>query len=245
MIQSSLLSFAELFSFMMSKSVSTTKFCDLFAVFQRALCELQSSVLSCRADCAEQDSQNFHRTLVIVLHFIGLLCRLQPHLNEDEELELKKAVYRLVRLNPRGRSGWSPLHLACFRDSSTQSVRFPLCDFPMAEMLKLLLEVGASPHDVDVELNTPLHIAAAIRPPMPEVFTTLLNHGGHIDAKNARGETPLQLLDRNAPAEPPSTTIYPLRYVSLQCLCAQAIVQQNISYEGQLPEKLEEFVKVH
>lgn len=120
MIQSSLLSFAELFSFMMSKSVSTTKFSDLFAVFQRALCELQSSVLSARTECAEQETTNFHRTLVIVLHFIGLLCRLQPFLSADEDLELKRAAYRLVRLNPRGKSAWTPLHLACFRDSSCQ-----------------------------------------------------------------------------------------------------------------------------
>lgn len=122
----------------------------------------------------------------------------------------------------------------------------------MPEMVRLLLEVGASPHEVDVEQNTPLHIAAAIRPIVMDVFTTLLGHGAHIDVRNARGETPLQLFERSANASPeirepvaPSESLYPLRYVSLQCLCAQTIVQQNIAYQGQLPEKLEEFVKVH
>lgn len=245
MIQSSLLSFAELFSFMMSKSVSMVKFCDLFAVFQRALCELQLSVLSVKTECGEHDITNFHRTLVIVLHFIGLLCRLQPYLKQEEDLELKKAVYRLVRLNPRGKSGWTPLHLACFRDPSCQTVRFPLCDFPMSEMVGLLLDVGASPHDVDNDQNTPLHIAASLRPMPEDLFTTLLNHGSHLDATNVRGETPLQLLQRKSSTICPTPTVYPMRYLNLQCLCAQAIVQQNIPFHGTVPQELVDFIQVH
>jgi hypothetical protein len=248
MIQSSLLSFAELFSFMMSKAVSTVKFCDLFAVFQRAVCELQSSVLSIRMACAEQELTNFHRTLVIVLHFIGLLCRLQPFMSADEDLELKRAVYRLVRLDPRGKRGWTPLHLACFRDSGCQTVRFPLCDFPMSEMVGLLLEVGASPHDVDSDANTPLHIAAALRPMPDNLFATLLNAGAHLDARNKQGETPIQLLQRHLgnPDQPdPTPTVFPLKHLNLQCLCAQAIVHQNIPYSGLLPQTLEEFIKLH
>ena len=153
MIQSSLLSFAELFSFMMSKSVSTVKFADLLAVFNRALAQLQVSVIASAAASVslESDTQNLHRTLVIILHFVGLLCRLQPFLDAEEEIALRSTLYRFIRLNPRGKNGVTPLHMACVRDTTCPSLRFPLCDFPMPEMVKILLEVGASPHEVDLD----------------------------------------------------------------------------------------------
>lgn len=250
MIQSSLLSFAELFSFMMSKSVTTVKFRDLFAVFQRALSQLQFSVIASASVSVSPDSEtsNFHRTLVIVLHFVGLLCRLLPFLTDPEEHDLKTSVYKFVRLNPRGRNGATPLHLACYRDTSCPSLRFPLCDFPMPEMVNLLLDVGSSPHDVDFDKNTPLHVAATIKPVADDVFSLLLKRGAHLDARNVRGETPLQVFQSNALRNQTSATpssLMPLKYLSLQCLAAQAIVQQKVPFHGLIPESLEKFVRAH
>jgi hypothetical protein len=115
----------------------------------------------------------------------------------------------------------------------------------MPEMVSLLLEVGASPHDMDTEQNTPLHIAAAVRPMPNDLFTTLLKHGAHLDAKNVRGETPLNILQKFGIDSEPSCPVFPLQYMSLQCLCAQAIVSNQVPYQGLLPGKLEEFVQIH
>lgn len=243
MTQSSLLSFAELFSYMMSKSVTTVKFADLFAIFQRCISELESMnrlVMSC-PNAVEYDSSNFHRTLVIVLHFIGLLCRLKPYLNKSQEFDLKRAVYHLVQLNPRGKNGTCLLHLACHRDSDSL-VRFPLCDLPVLEVVELLLEVGAEANAVDYEGNTPLHIAASAKPCFKLVFKSLLNHGAHLDTKNCFGKVPLQLAAHSSVAFP---DIYPLRHLSLQCLCAQKIIDNGIPFKESLSDSLQKFVALH
>ncbi|RWS29884.1 protein fem-1 C-like protein [Leptotrombidium deliense] len=237
--QSSLLSFAELFSFMMARSSSSVRFCDLFSVFQRAFCELQAAILSETTE--NHDSTNLNRTLVVMLHFIGLLCRLQPNLNPDEEFELKKAVYRLVRLNLRGKNGWTLLHLAVYRDTTFHSTRYPMWEFPMNEVLELLLSVGASVQSVDVDKNTALHIAALNKPLPKQVITTLLKYGSHLDARNSRGITPLQLI-RSADL---FSQLCSLRYLSLQCLCAQTIVENKVPYEGLVGQYLYDFIKSH
>lgn len=246
MVISSLLSFAELFSFMLSKSDVKVRFADMFAVFNCALCELQNSIFSSRAKWDEQTPTNFHRTLIIVLHFIGLLCRIQPYMQPHEEFELKRAVYRFLRLNIRGKNNATPLHLAAYRDTSCHSVRFPLCDFPLPEIVLLFLECGASPHDVDDDGNNPLHMAAKFRPPSVEIMTILLDHNAHIDAKNNKGETPLDLYNANPAkgADQTGQVLYPLRYLSLKCLAAQAVAKYNIVYEG-VGKSLENIVKLH
>ena len=296
MIQSSLLSFAELFSFMMSKSLSKVSFSDVFAVFQRSLRQLQSSSApslhpsssssSLQTDLAEET--NYHRTLVIVLHFVGLMCRLLPFMTHEEEFQLKKAVYKLVRFAPRGKNGLTPLHLSCMTDSSYPSLRFPLCEFPMIEMVKLLLEVGAEANDMDCDHSTPLHAVAnllcnnhniagvslnggnnninpstspLIIASCKTVVKLLLEHGAHIDIRNSKGETPLDLLVRKSASDscrnPLSSScssssssssdldLRPLKFLSLQCLAAQTLVKNRIPIKGCLSRDLEKFVRIH
>lgn len=244
MIQSSLLSFAELFSFMMSKSVAKVKFCDLFAVFERALSQLQLSLTASRS--SDSDSTCFQRTLVVVLHFVGLLCRLQSYLQDQEVFLFRKAVYKLVRSRPRSRNGMSPLHLACLRDPTCPSLRFPLCEFPMPEMVRLLLQVGASVHEVDHDNNTALHVAAVSQPVSFDVVNMLLEHGAHLDARNSKGETALQLLAPLTPSSASSSCHVPvMRFLSLQCLSAQVLVRHQIPVRGNLTAEMEKFVLLH
>lgn len=244
MTQSSLLSFAELFSFIMSESWAQPKgmpvvsFHDILHVFRRAMREVEVAVTFQITQKKICDSSQLHRTLIIVMHLVGLMCRLQPNLSKEDDFELKRTVYRLVRMNPRGRNGWTPLHLACFRDSSSMG-RYPVCTFPSPEVVDLLLEVGACPNTVDYDKNTPLHVAAMNKPCARAVFKTLLSRGAHLDLCNLDRKTPLQL------AQAQLLDIYPLRYLNLQCLSAQVIRRFNISYEGLVPKKLETFLEAH
>lgn len=251
MTQSSLLAFAELFSYMMSEAWSFARgplavsLRDILQVFERAMKEIKTGLEITRKPQRDDtcqfanDPSQFHRTLIITMHLIGLMCRLQPHLNNDEELKLKKAVYHLVRLNPKARNGWTPLHLACFKDSSALG-RYPVFTFPSAEVVGLLLEVGASPNVLDVGHNTPLHIAALNKPCSPAVFKSLLKHGAHLDLCNLERLTPLQLAQNT-----PLLDIYPLRYLNLQCLCAQVVQKYKIEYKGFVHKVLEEFIDAH
>lgn len=260
MTQSSLLSFAELFSFMMSESGPTRglrvpKICfeDLMTVFVKALREIEvgsihlSKISVAKDERGTTDTTYFNRTLVIAMHFICLLCRLQPHVSPLQAFQLRKAVYEFVRMDPKGRDGWRPLHLACTNDSSSVG-RYPICTFPSIDVIRLLLEVGADPQATDDDRNTPLHVAATSRPVKPDVLRMLLDHGSHLDACNADGRTCAQLLEikpglLNAVAI--TDIVNPLDFTTLQCLAAKVIVNTNIDYERSVPKRLAAFVAMH
>ncbi|XP_035220357.1 protein fem-1 homolog C-like [Stegodyphus dumicola] len=246
MTQSSFLSFAELFSYMMSEAWARARgfpvvhFRDLLNVFQRALGEIEAALESSQNGGKDLNgTSQFHRTLIIAMHLVGLMCRLQPLLTVDEDLELKRSVYKLVRMNPRSRNGWTPLHLACFKDSSLIG-RYPVFTFPSPEVVDLLLEVGACPNAVDYDHNTPLHVAAMNNPFAKAVFKALLNHGAHLDLANSKRKTPLHLAQDTSRLD-----IYPLKYINLQCICAQVIRKSGIPYKGLVHKKLEAFLDAH
>ncbi|KFM62614.1 Protein fem-1-like protein, partial [Stegodyphus mimosarum] len=245
MIQSSFLSFVELFSYMTSetwtrlRNFPTVSFKHMLNVFERVLREIEAALgMSHEKKQDSHDQNRFHRTLIIAMHLVGLMCQLQAQLNGDG-LELKRAVYRLVRMNPRARNGWTPLHLACFKESSLIG-RYPACTFPSLEVVDLLLEVGACPNAVDFNHNTPLHVAAMNRPCAQAVFKTLLKHGAHLDLRNHEKKTPLDLVQNTTFSD-----IYPLRHINLQCLSAQAIRMYEIPYKGLVHTKLEAFIDAH
>lgn len=245
MTQSSFLSFAELFSFMTtewrSRPTYLIAFSDIMAVLTRAVDELErGGKLLSKTDKPERDLTNCNRLLVIIMHLLCLMCRIQTSLTSEEEHLFKRKAYKLVHMHPKGEKSSSPLHLACSRDT-THVGRYPVCSFPSAEVVRLLVEVGAPVDDKDDDNNTPLHIAASNRPCKSEVIRALLGSGAHIDACNCDRKTPMQLIR--------GLTIYdivsPLNYLSLQCLAARKIVKCGIPYQGQVPKKMETFVEMH
>jgi hypothetical protein len=119
------------------------------AVLSRAVREIRAGTLQLsKLAAAERDLTYFHRTLGIIVHLIFLLAKIQPTLNSLQDHALRKSLYDLVRLNARSRNGYTLLHLACTRDSTTLS-RYPICSFPSTEVIRLLLDVGADPESTD------------------------------------------------------------------------------------------------
>ena len=245
MTQSSFLSFAELFSFMTTdwrhRPSHPVAFNDIMAVLSRALDELdKGSKHLLKVQPSERDNSNYSRLLVIIMHILCLMCRLKKNLTGKNEYKFKQAVYRLIQMEPRGTKGYTPLHLACSRDT-TNVGRYPVCSFPSTAVVELLLEVGADVTAEDVDKNTAIHVAASNRPCKSEVIHLLLKHGAHLDACNSDRKTPMQLIR--------GMTIYdiasPLNHVTLQCLAARVIVKCAIPYKGQIPKRLEKFIQMH
>jgi len=174
---------------------------------------------------------------------VALIGRVNSTLKEEELHRFKSAVYRVVRMNPRGAHGLTPLHLACARET-TNVGRFPVCAFPDPIVVTTLLEVGAKVNAVDLERNTPLHAAAKSvgTPGGPAVVRALLKHGAHLDACNAERRTPVKLLAASGLDVLGGS---PLHYVTLKCLAARRIIESDIAYHGNVPAKLEAFIRMH
>ncbi|CAL8345666.1 unnamed protein product [Merluccius merluccius] len=241
MTASSFLSFAELFSFVLqdrAKGTLATRvtFHDLMGVLGKSVREVERAVA--QTDNPPEAPQ-FTKALYIILHLVFLLEKLEC--TAEQEHQKKQTVYRLLKLNPRGRGGATPLHMAV--DKETTSVgRYPVGRFPSQAVASLLLECGADVDGRDCDNNTPLHVAASNG--CPKIMTLLVNAGAHFDATNAQRKAAYELLDeQSGPGHP--AALCPLNYVSLQCLAARAVERHRLPYKGLISEEMEAFIELH
>jgi len=213
----------------------------MMVVFEKSVYELEVGMTQlAKTPSSDRDMNSFNRLMLIIMHLVSLLCRIQSTLDEEQEFLFKKTAYRLVQLNARGIKGFTPLHYACWRDSSAVG-RYPVCTFPSVDVAQLLIEVGASVNAVDLEHNNALHIAAKNKPCKPDIMKLLLEKGAHLDACNMDHQNPMQMMKE--------LTIYdvvsPLKFMNLQCIVARKIMEAGIPFDGHVPQKLADFVRLH
>ena len=230
--------FVELFATMINGGLEVN-FCDIMSVFKRSTRNINNN------------------TFAIIMYFIYLLTRLEPILTSQEKFDMQKAVHELVRQNPRGWGGFTPLHLSCSLDVNIEYdtlTKFPRIDYPFPSwrVVNLLLKVGANPNATDSEGNTPLHILAVnnnndietnlkMRKRHKNISRRLLSAGAHLEALNNSGESVSSL------ALLPSRRLInnPLPYTSLQNLAAASLKKHHIYYREVLDSRLVEFVDNH
>ncbi|KZS14041.1 Protein fem-1 B [Daphnia magna] len=167
--------------------------------------------------------------------------KIQPALNSLQDHALRKSLYDLVRLNARSRNGYTLLHLACTRDSTLLS-RYPVCSFPSTDVIRLLLDVGADPESTDHDGNTALHILAQTQPCPSSAVSLVLQRGCHLDQVNLKGQSFAQLMQK---VQPIHEVVNTLQYTSLKCLCARVIRQHRLLFKGLVPQTLQPFVLKH
>ncbi|XP_059193403.1 protein fem-1 homolog C isoform X1 [Centropristis striata] len=240
MTASSLLSFAELFSFMLQDRAkgllgTSVSFEDLMGILSKSVLEIERAVK--QNGPMPPDPAQLSKALSIILHLICLLEKV-PCTAEQDHFK-KETIYKFLKLQPCGKNGYSPLHLAVDRNTTCVG-RYPVCKFPSLTVASILLECGADVNSRDEDDNSPLHIAASNG--HPDIMNLLISCGTHFDSTNAFQQTACDLLDEK---ELSRNIIQPINHTTLQCLAARAIVKHSLDYRGNIPEKLEAFVLLH
>ncbi|XP_009570505.1 PREDICTED: protein fem-1 homolog A, partial [Fulmarus glacialis] len=240
MTASSFLSFAELFSYVLqdrSKGTLATHlgFSDLMGVLSKGVREVERALVHGKDPVV--DSVQFTKTLAIILHLVFLLEKVEC--TPEQEHQKRQTIYRLLKCSPRAKNGFTPLHMAVDKDTTTVG-RYPVGKFPSLHVVNLLLECGADPDSRDYDNNTPLHVAA--RNNCPLIMSALMEAGAHMDATNAFKQTAYELLDEKLLTK---SMMQPFNYITLQCLAARALDKHKIPYKGFIPEELEAFIELH
>ncbi|XP_028912419.1 protein fem-1 homolog C [Ornithorhynchus anatinus] len=235
---SSLLSFAELFSFMLQDRTkgllgTVVTFDDLMGILCKSVLEIDRAVKQSQYP----DQIQLNKALSIILHLVCLMENVPCTLEQDHFK--KQTIYRFLKWHPKGKNNFSPLHLAV--DKNTTCVgRYPVCKFPSLQVTAILVECGADVNVRDCDDNSPLHIAALNN--HSDIMNLLIESGSHFDATNLHKQTASDLLDGKALAK---KLIQPVNHTTLQCLAARVIVNYSIYYKGHIPQKLENFVLLH
>ncbi|XP_045501396.1 protein fem-1 homolog CG6966 [Colias croceus] len=265
--QSSLYSFAELFSYMLAERarpplrgriVPPVTFEDIEPVFRKALSEVERGVTAVNTGTGtDRDTtlNTLQRVVVIALHLAALLARLldEPECEPQVVRDVHRAVYSLVKLDIKVRQGRSALHVVCSAEASRRAGAGPWAEGGAVggaaagacspALVALMLRLGAPPDARDADGNTPLHLVCKLNPCPSEVVRQLLAHGAHIDTVNYEGETPEEIL--KASGQSLAAIVNPLKYTTLKCLAARTVKNYKLPYRHVVPQCLHATVISH
>ncbi|XP_058800378.1 protein fem-1 homolog A [Phymastichus coffea] len=190
----------------------------------------------------KRQGETYDCILKCVTHLIYLL--IETAQTNEEKLEMKQLVHRLVKENPRSASTEDTiLHLCVSCLNTINSSYFNADDvqkiFPNLEVVKLLLECGAHVNARNESRSTPLHIASNVYNFQNSLIKLLLDYGAHLDVPNKAGDIPARLISSNS-----LNNVNLVKYITLQCHAAQAISKYGIKCT-ELPVTLQHFLKFH
>jgi len=187
-------------------------------------------------------------------------------LTPEQSFQFKSCLYQLVHLKESfdPKTGKNLLLVACAssnvsfqREFFTQenlSLGFQYCgNLPSAQVIRVLLEVGADPDSTDEAGNTGLHllIKSGERESSP-AMQALFEAGTHVDQTNRDGQTMTDLLYKDYTPKIGAENkiiVNRLQFPSLKCLCALAVRRYGSLPDDArhrlVPSDLFDFIHLH
>ena len=191
---------------------------------------------------------NFDIVLTTWIHLIVIMLKLAQ--NEEQKMcEVYSLVKPILKLRPKTQSGESCLHLAVSSSSTLKSNSFldedayPL--FPSVELADFFLRCGHDVHDRNGLDETPLHCASKAENFSHDVASLLLYRGAHLDTRDTRDISPLDILHST------SQKIHVMPFISLKCLAVKCLLRSDDERPPldvgalPLPPNMSEFIRLH
>lgn len=219
------------------------EFNDVYESIRMLVCRFESSnyLLNIRPVFKRQQD-NFDKILKVLTHQIFVLHVIPK--TPEQIMMMKQLIRDILRIEPRTSAGDTLLHLVVSKSNTMKPNNYfedpHTAIFPNAAIAELLLECGANVEVINYNLSTPLHIAALISNFTPEVIQVLLKYGAHIDRRNGNGNHPHYMLQSIS-----ECNVNHLQYTTLKCLAARKVIEKQISFIGEVPVHLEEFIRIH
>jgi len=114
--------------------------------------------------------------------------------------------------------------------------------YPCLLTARTLIQCGADVNATDIIRNTPLHVYVSSWIACDETILKILcDNGAHLDCVNTLRETAIDVaLNVNT-----MQLLKSKMKLSLKCLCARLIQNNNVSFHGKIPISLVKFVEEH
>ncbi|XP_041362073.1 protein fem-1 homolog B-like [Gigantopelta aegis] len=246
-ISKDLLRFSQVFSQMVHLGVKL-QFLHVENVFEHAVVELERDRERIALDEEDKDALNetYQANIHTCLYLLVIALRIEK--NKEEVLQLNKLMYKFLQIKPVLKNGYSPLHMVC--DGATLVDDFHVNDvvsFPCASLAVALVKCGADINFRDTHGNIPLHVIVRYTNPingfdtLHQIILSLIMAGSHLDIRNYERKVPVQCCTTGV-AE---VILRQHSHISLKCIAARCIRDNNIQYRSLLPMFLEEFIHLH
>ena len=224
-------------------------FVNVKEVFKYAMAELTNDKEKIMNSEDDRDALfEIHQTNIhTCLYLLAIILKTEQ--DEKEMGELYSLVYQFQKLNPILKNGYTLLHMAV--DSATFVDDFHVDDvvsFPDSGVARLLIKCGGDVNAQDFAGNTPMHalvnISSKASVNVKEVELTmqvLIDSDAHLDICNKDRKTTMDYAKR----EEDAMILRASFQLSLKCLTATYISNNEIPYQNLIPSLLEEFLSLH
>ena len=191
--------------------------------------------------------RSYDKGILVCLYMVGILLLCKP--TAKEKHQLYRAVYKLITLDPRLKSGATPLHMCCDWGTNDNTIKMKnVILFPNTLICKTLLKCGADANAQDENKQTPLHVIAKTGKYASDVLIhkiseRLIQHGAHTDACTKSGASVVDV----ATCDTATDIVKSHMELRLSCIAARVVMRHKIPYQGVIPSSLlhVHFVKLH